>query len=164
MKRISQLTVALLLHGVLSTANGAQPGKISKVLPHWLDLQGRHTLSPSLLERDAYQAKLRADRSLCSGIRFEVKWAKNTSGNVKLQLELRITDLAKPIVLEQAIKPSRRGGWNAITLDSDAFRAIGKIIAWRVRLLDGDIKLAERRSFLWTESKPAGDAEKPAAD
>ena len=164
MKRILQLAVALLLLGVLSTANSAQPGKISKVLPHWLDLQGRHTLSPSLLERDAYQAKLRADRSLCSGIRFEVKWAKNTSGNVKLQLELRITDQAKPIVLEQAIKPSRRGGWNAITLDSDAFRAIGKIIAWRVRLLDGNIKLAEHRSFLWTESKPAGDAEKPAAD
>ena len=91
MKRISQLAVALLLLGFLPTANGAQPGKISKVLPHWLDLQGRHTLSPSLLERDAYQAKLRADRSLCSGIRFEVKWAKNTSDNVKLQLELRIT-------------------------------------------------------------------------
>ncbi|GIT05994.1 MAG: hypothetical protein CM1200mP29_14050 [Verrucomicrobiota bacterium] len=67
------------------------PGKISKVLPHWLDQQGRHTLSPSLLERDAYQAKLRADRSLCSGIRFDVKWSKNTSVNVKLQLELRVT-------------------------------------------------------------------------
>ena len=164
MERISQLAAVLLLLAVLSTANAARPGKISKVLPHWLDQQGRHTLSPSLLERDTYQAKLSADRSLCSGIRFDVKWSKNTSVNVKLQLEMRVTGETKSIVLEQAIKPSRRGGWNAITLDSDAFRAIGKIIAWRVRLLDGDIKLAERRSFLWTESKPAGDAEKPAAD
>ena len=164
MNRISQLIATLLLLGVISTTDAARPGKISKVLPHWLDLQGRHTLSPSLLERDAYQAKLRADRSLCSGIRFDVKWAKNTSGSVKLQLELRVTDKAKPIVRELAVKPSRRGGWDAVTLDGDAFRAIGKIIAWRVRLLDGDIELAERRSFLWIDSKPAGDAGKPAAD
>ena len=164
MNRISQLAAALLLLGVLSTADAARPGKISKVLPHWLDLQGRHTLSPSLLERDAYQAKLRADRSLCSGIRFDVKWSKNTGGSAKLQLELRVTGAAKPIVLEQPIKPSRRGGWDAVTLDGDAFRAIGKIVAWRVRLLDGDIELAERRSFLWTDRKPAGDAEKPASD
>ena len=60
MNRISQLAAALLLLGVISTTDAARPGKISKVLPHWLDLQGRHTLSPSLLERDAYQAKLRA--------------------------------------------------------------------------------------------------------
>ena len=164
MNRISQLTAVLLLLGVLSTTDAARPGKISKVLPHWLDLQGRHTLSPSLLERDAYQAKLRADRTLCSGIRFDVKWAKNTSGTVKLQLELRVTGEAKPIVRELAVKPSRRGGWDAVTLDGDAFRAMGKIIAWQVLLLDGDIELAERRSFLWIESKPASDADKPAAD
>jgi hypothetical protein len=162
--RISQLIATLLLLGIFSTADAARPGRISKVLPHWLDLQGRHTLSPSLLERDAYQAKLRADRTLCSGIRFDVKWAKNTSGTVKLQLELRVTGKAKPIVRELAVKPSRRGGWDAVTLEGDAFMAIGKIIAWRVRLLDGDIELAERRSFLWIESKPAGDAKKPAAD
>ena len=164
MNRISQLIATLLLLGIFSTADAARPGRISKVLPHWLDLQGRHTLSPSLLERDAYQAKLRADRTLCSGIRFDVKWAKNTSGTVKLQLELRVTGEAKPIVRELAVKPSRRGGWDAVTLEGDAFMAIGKIIAWRVRLLDGDIELAERRSFLWIESKPAGDAKKPAAD
>ena len=164
MNRISQLAAALLLLGIISTTDAARPGKISKVLPHWLDLQGHHTLSPNLLERDAYQAKLRADRTLCSGIRFDVKWTKNTSGTVKLQLELRVTGEAKPILREQAVKPSRRGGWDAVTLDGDAFRAIGKIIAWRVRLLDGDIELAERRSFLWIESKPSRDADKTPAD
>ena len=164
MNRISQFAAALLLLGVISTTDAARPGKISKVLPHWLDLQGRHTLSPSLLERDAYQAKLRADRTLCSGIRFDVKWAGNTSGTVKLQLELRVTGEAKPVVRELAVKPSRRGGWDSVTLDGAAFKAIGKIIAWRVRLLDGDTELAERRSFLWIETKSAADAKKPAAD
>jgi hypothetical protein len=161
---ISQLAAILLLLGTLPTTDAARPSKISKVLPHWLDLNGRHTLSPSLLERDAYQAKLRADRTLCSGIRFDVKWDKNMSGNVKLQLELRVTGEAKPIIRELAIKPSRRGGWDAITLDGDAFRAMGKIIAWRVLLLHSDIELAECRSFLWIESKPSSDADKTPAD
>lgn len=164
MNLFSQLATALSVLGVLHATVAAQPAKISKVLPHWLDLQGRHTLSPSLLERDAYQDRLRKDRALCSGIRFDVKWSKNTSGSVKLQLELRVTGKAKPIVRELAIKPGRHGGWDAVTLDDDAFRAIGKIIAWRVRLLDGEIELAKRRSFLWTERKPAGNAKKPASD
>jgi len=161
--RFLLLAIGLLL-GMLSSVDAAQPGKISKVLPHWLDLRGRHTLSPSLLERDAYQAKLRADRGLCSGIRFDVKWSRNTGGDVKLQLELRVTGDAKPIVLEQPIKPSRRGGWDAVTLDGDAFKGIGKLIAWRVRLFDGDAVLAERRSFLWTQRKPAAAAKEPAVD
>ena len=162
-KRFLLLAIGLLL-GVMPTVDAAHPGKISKVLPHWLDLQGRHTLSPSLLERDAYQSKLRADRGLCSGIRFDVKWSRNTGGDVKLQLELRVTGDAKPIVLEQAMKPSRRGGWDSVTLDGDAFKGIGKLIAWRVRLLDGDAVLAERRSFLWTQRKPAAAAKEPAVD
>ncbi|MDP7049727.1 MAG: hypothetical protein QF721_09765 [Verrucomicrobiota bacterium] len=164
MKRILQIATTLSLFGALSTADAVRPGRISKVLPHWLDLQGRHTLSPSLLERDAYQAQLRADRSLCSGIRFDVKWSKNNRGNVKLQVELRVTGQTKAIQLEQPIQPTRRSGWNAITLDGDAFNAIGEIIAWRVLLLDGDTVLAEQRSFLWTERKPANAAKEPAVD
>src|SRR5439155_1231097 len=33
--------------------------KIYKVLPTFIDKEGRHSLSPSLYERDAYQAQLR---------------------------------------------------------------------------------------------------------
>ena len=54
--RISQLAAALLVFGVANAAHAE--AKISKVLPHWLDKKGRHTLSPSLFERDAYQAQL----------------------------------------------------------------------------------------------------------
>ena len=164
MKRILHLAVALLLFGVFSTADAAKRGRISKVLPHWLDLQGRHTLSPSLFERDAYQAQLRADRSLCSGIRFDVKWSSNNGGNVKLQVELQVTGQAKPIQLEHPIQQTRRSGWDALTLDGDEFKAIGQIIGWRVLLIDGKTVLAERRSFLWTERKPASTAKEPAAD
>src|SRR5215468_71000 len=66
-------------------------GSVIKVLPHFLDLQGRHTLSPSLYERDAYQAKLREHPAERSGIRYDVEW-KTKGGSfdqLKLQLELR---------------------------------------------------------------------------
>ena len=52
----------------------AATGRIIKVLPHLLDLQGHHALSPSLYDRDAYQARLRQHPDLVSGIRFDVQW------------------------------------------------------------------------------------------
>jgi hypothetical protein len=50
----------------------AKPAKIVKVLPHYVDLEGRIALAPSLFERDAYQAVLRLNRtrafvSTCDG-------------------------------------------------------------------------------------------------
>ena len=54
MKRILIVTFVLFIFGIADACTAAS--KISKVLPHLLDKQGRHTLSPSLLERDAYQA------------------------------------------------------------------------------------------------------------
>ena len=52
----------------------------------------------------------------------------------------------------------------AVLAHGDAFKGIGKLIAWRVRLLDGDAVLAERRSFLWTQRKPAAAAKEPTVD
>src|SRR5438046_2660532 len=52
----------------------AATGRVIKVLPHLLDEQGRHALSPSLYDRDAYQARLRQHPEHVSGIRFDVQW------------------------------------------------------------------------------------------
>ena len=54
------MRAALLLLALFTVAAGSGgSGRILKVLPHLLDGKGHHTLSPSLLERDAYQAELR---------------------------------------------------------------------------------------------------------
>ena len=55
------IVMALLLVTTLASveASSARVARITKVLPHLLDDKGRHTLSPSLYERDAYQAELR---------------------------------------------------------------------------------------------------------
>jgi hypothetical protein len=164
--RFSQLNAVLLILGLAAITAQANP-KISKVLPHWLDKQGRHTLSPSLFERDAYQAQLRTNPDQRSGIRFDVKWAKGSqraSANLNLQVELQTSATTEPVIIQQPLKTTRRGGWAALKLDGERYKAIGKIIAWRARLLDGDKTLAERRSFLWPREKASKKPAKPAVD
>ncbi len=167
MKRISLVTVLLFILGMADACTAAS--KINKVLPHLLDKQGRHTLSPSLLERDAYQAQLRANPDLCSGIRFDVKWSKGNHKTkigslLKIQLELQTSASIKPIVLTQIIKLNRNGGWDALNLDGERYKAAGKIIGWRVLLLEDDNTLAERRSFLWQTGKTSKKSEASPAD
>ena len=79
---------------------------------------------------------------------------------MKLKVELQIADAAKPVVLSQPLKSGRRGGWSAVTLDGERFKSLGKIVAWRASLLEGDKTLAERKSFLWPRETPS----KKAAD
>jgi len=91
-------------------AEAAASGRITKVLPHLLDPQGRHTLSPSLYERDAYQAFLRANPDRCSGLRFNVQWKTReiAVSGLKLRIELRGSKEARTIVLEQPVKRRHR--------------------------------------------------------
>ena len=155
---------------MLSMANDCSAAsKISKVLPHLLDKKGLHTLSPSLLERDAYQAQLRSNPDQCSGIRFDVKWSKGnrktkTGTLLKVQVELQTSASIKPIVLSQSIKLNRSGGWDSLKLDGENYKTIGKIIGWRVLLLEDGKVLAERRSFLWQTEKTSKKSERPSPD
>jgi len=133
----------------------AASGKVIKVLPHYLDREGRIAQSPSLFERDAYQAILRQDRSLCSALRFDIQWkAKKPvkSADLTLRLELVTSTVSneRPLVLEQPVRRKTLGSrWSSILLEGEAFRAAGELIAWRVSLWDGDRLVAEQRSFLW---------------
>ena len=167
MKRISLFTVTMLM--LIMTNDCSAASRISKVLPHLLDKQGLHTLSPSLLERDAYQAQLRSNPDQCSGIRFDVKWSNGnhktkTGSLLKVQVELQTSASIKPIVLSQPIKLNRSGGWDSLKLDNENYKTIGKIIGWRVLLLEDGKVLAERRSFLWQTEKTSKKSERPSPD
>ncbi len=133
---------------------GADAVAIRKVLPHYLDLQGRHALHPSLYERDAYQAQLRQNPALCGGIRFDIEWKGRPDSSAPLywRIELR-TDNAQaqnPRVFEKpALARTRFSRWSQVTIDGDDYRRLGKIMAWRVTLVSGDRVWAEQKSFLW---------------
>ena len=58
---LGPLAAASASDGVAGTSRGAaaataQTGRVVKVLPLYLDLKGRDAISPSLFDRDAYQA------------------------------------------------------------------------------------------------------------
>ncbi len=145
----------LLAFCLLGSAALAADGKILKVLPHLLDQEGRHSLSPSLFERDAYQAELRRHPAKISGLRYDIQWKAHVkdASHLKMRIQLRTANrpLTEPLVLEVPAKPSVffRGGWAALTLEGKRYQEAGEVQAWRATLLDGDTEIGESKSFLW---------------
>jgi hypothetical protein len=146
------LATAFLLMAANATA--ASAGRIVKVLPHYLDKQGRQSLSPSLYERDAYQDQLRKNPADCSGLRFDVQWRARgaNAAQLKLRVEVRTGKgmLTKVHTLEQTgLKKGWFGNRGAVNFDRAVFTESGEIIAWRVTLWNGEEQLSEQKSFLW---------------
>lgn len=154
-----RLIVAILTvtFPVMNPSADAATGRVVKVLTHYLDLKGRHSTSPSLYDRDAYQAQLRKHPEQRSGLRFEVLWRGRAEAGSKLQLraELRGTakgNLPSQKTLETEVKIGKSGAttrWNSLTLAGDDYREFGDVTAWRVTLWNGGQLVAEQKSFLW---------------
>ena len=153
MRRV--LTFSLLTWLLATTLPAAAAtGRVIKVLPHLLDLKGRHAVSPSLYERDAYQAHLRRNPEQRSGLRFDIQWRVRARGaaNLKLKVEMRGIaqgKLPSEKTLESAVQGGYGSRWTAITLSRDDYKAIGEVTAWRVSLWEGDQLIGEQKSFLW---------------
>ena len=148
------VTIWILLVFVAGFAFDAEAAtsRIIKVLPHLLDREGRHTLSPSLYGRDAYQAFLRKNPGKCSGMRFDIQWKAKTAdpSRLKLRVEIRGSSAANPMVVEQSVQLNHwYNRWGALALDDDSYQKAGEVIAWRATLWEGDALLAEQKSFLW---------------
>ena len=133
-------------------STGAAEARIVKALPHFLDGAGRHTLHPSLFERDTYQAHLRARPELCSGMRFDVQWKGSKLREPQLKLEVRGAKVPAREVqtFTRSLKPRGLGSrWAAVMVSAEEFAKLGSIVAWRVSIWDGETELAEQKSFLW---------------
>ena len=146
----------LALFFVLGAAASAATGKVLKVLPQFIDLKGRTALSPSLYDRDAYQAHLREHTNEISGVRFAVQWKASgaTNGVLRVRVELRGIahgDLPPSLILEEPVKPglSLLHYWSYLRLAGDDYKRLGEVTAWRATLWDGDKIIGEQKSFLW---------------
>ena len=154
MRRVLKtLSVICLLVAALPVSASAATGRVVKVLPHFLDLKGRHALTPSLYDRDAYQDYLRNHPQEVSGLRYDIKWkAKGAKdARLKLQIELRGDARGKTPVQTKLEKEISRGSgrWTSLALTGDDYKTFGKVTAWRATLWDGDQLLGEQKSFLW---------------
>jgi hypothetical protein len=151
-----RLLMILLLLGPLAAASaaGGATGRVVKVLPLLLDLKGHAALSPSLFDRDAYQAYLRQHTNEISAVRFDVLWSVSHAdkSDLKLLLELRGTgpdNLPRAATLEQTVTPHFFRHWTSLTLGGDDLKNFGTVTSWRATLWSGDRLIAEQKSFLW---------------
>ena len=139
----------------LGSTAGAAEGRVYKVLPQFLDLQGRASLTPSLYDRDAYQNILRRNPARCSGLKFVVQWKARAASadSLKLRVEMRgIAEGSQPrrATVEMPVhQRSWFGHWSSLVFKGEDYKAFGEVTAWRVTLWDGNQLLGEQKSFLW---------------
>lgn len=150
------LLILLAFLGVVAAAQAADAvtGRIIKVLPFLVDQQGRIATSPSLFDRDAYQAHLREHTNEVSAVRFDVLWkaAKAPDEKIKIAVELRgvgAGGVPALTTLETNVVPGTFRRWTAIPLAGEDYKNFGRVNAWRVTLWNGNQLLGEQKSFLW---------------
>jgi hypothetical protein len=146
--------LTLLFLFVTLASFAAVTGKVVKVLPFYVDEQGRIAKSPSLFDRDAYQAYLRIHTNEIAGIRYDVLWkaGKSEGEKLKVRVELRGMldgNVPKTKTLEAEIAPGKSGGWTEIKLTGDDYKNFGSVVAWRTTLWSGTDQVGEQKSFLW---------------
>jgi hypothetical protein len=155
------LILLLLLLGAFSgkvradSASDSIKGHISKVLTLLVDTNGIVAPSPSLFDRDAYQAYLLAHTNAVSGVRMDVAWsARHARGtNLKLRVELKgigTNGIPTEARMEQTVTPSLFHHWTALTLSGPNYKNFGVLAAWRATLWNGAQLLDEQESFLWS--------------
>jgi hypothetical protein len=150
------LLILLLTLGLFTTVHAADEvtGRVIKVLPFLVDLKGQIALSPSLYDRDAYQAHLRQHTNQVSALRYDVQWSSQHAGEAKLKLRLELRGLGegntpKFKTLAADVTPGFFSQWTQLTLDGEDYRKFGAVTAWRATLWDGDRLVGEHKSFLW---------------
>jgi len=151
---VTRMTVTVIMILLCSAATGLADGKVYKVLPQLLDKQGRHTLSPSLFERDAYQEFLHESPEQRGGLRFAVLWKARNVADESLTIRVEFLSAAggssAPKLVEQTVKRPRFGRrWTYIQVGEKDAQNMQELLAWRVTLWAGKKEIAETRSFLW---------------
>lgn len=147
--------LALWSHDVRAEQAPNVTGRIVKVLPLLMDTNGAVATSPSLFDRDAYQAFLLEHTNDVSGIRFDVCWkarhARGLALIVRVQLRgIGAHGLPTEATLEQTVTPGWFHHWKSLTLAGADYKKLGTLSAWRATLWNGKQKLGEQRSFLWS--------------
>ena len=132
----------------------APAGRVLKVLPLFLDLKGHDAISPSLFDREAYQAYLRQHTNEISAIRFDVLWKASNLKDATLTLRAELRGVGehgmpRQTVLIKDVTPGFFRSWTSLKLEGDDLRNFGSLVAWRATLWNGDQLLGEQKSFLW---------------
>ena len=133
MRRVCFWLAMLCLMTMTARTAGAANGKVIKALPQFLDAQGRSALSPSLFDRDAYQAYLRKHPAERKALRLAVQWKAGGVdwSRVKLRAELRgvLGNSLHTTTLEMPVKKNGLfSNWTDFKIEGEDFKNSGN---WR---------------------------------
>src|SRR5262245_52269591 len=114
--RWQNITAVIVLAFAISAS--AASAKVIKVLPQFLDLKGRSSISPSLYDRDAYQEHLRISHTNRTALQFNVQWKARGHEVLTLRVEAKGMKGKVPSskVLEQTVKPGAFSKWTGVTI------------------------------------------------
>src|SRR5438034_10086333 len=122
--------MALLFVCGWASSGLAASAKIIKVLPQFLDLEGRHSISPSLYDRDAYQAKLRREPKERSALRFVIQWRARQTVPLKLRVEMRGGKGNQPTQATLESSSAHLAGfskWTQLMLSGEDYKNFGEL-------------------------------------
>lgn len=133
----------------------APSGRVLKVLPLLMDTNSQIAISPSLFDRDAYQAWLLEHTNQISGLRFDIEWKAKHASELKLTLRLELHGIGaggmpRVKTLEENVTPKTFNHWSTLTLKGLDYKNFGVLAAWRASLWNGSQLLGEQQSFLWS--------------
>ena len=128
-----------------------------------LQVRHYHLQSVELVDRKAEMARgeqlyrLRGaltmeERKSRLGHYYSIDWKNDRVGTRDLKIIMNYQQAAtasKVLSMSREISGNEASGKVEFHVAGEAYRAGGRVLAWRVQLLRGDEVLAERRSYMW---------------
>jgi len=151
--------VSLLLAGDTTNTEGYD---IMKVNHEFLDEKGNtHDRIGNLVEKARYQKELE-ESGRYTGLRFIVHWKAPSSDlrDFTVKVELRGFDAGmgrerlQTLTRDYAEMPGS-SGWTNLDLKGNDLKDFGRLMAWKVALLQNGKPMATRKSFTWDDPPPA---------
>jgi hypothetical protein len=141
----------------VKAATAVLTGRVLKLLPFLLDQYGEDSTSPSLFDRDAYQAQMRAHlgkTNQVSGIRFDVQWKASRAADAKLKVRVEARGVStngtpQMKTFETNVTAGFFSQWTKFTLTGGDYKKFGSLVAWRATLWNENQLIGEQKSFLW---------------
>lgn len=161
--RIPCLLLLLVLVGSSQSsfaADGDVEGyEVKKVNHELLDDAGYNTVEIGDLPAKArYQASLQRSGQY-SAIRFIIHWRVPSTGTPHITIKLDARGVESKTgretfetVLQQYPESPDFSGWVNLDLRGAQLKRFGKLMAWKVSILQDDKVMASRKSFTWDDS------------
>ncbi|MCP5536369.1 MAG: hypothetical protein H7A51_09070 [Akkermansiaceae bacterium] len=92
------------------------------------------------------------ERQARLGQYYTVIWKNPTASTEPLRIIMDYQQTAtgsKPLRMMRDLPGNQSSGRCEFNVTSEAYRVGGRVLSWRIRMMQGDRVLAEKRSYLW---------------